>query len=221
MMVYAVATQSLNRKYGFVELELIRGDGDLKKVELQDPNQDDGKYMHHEHGRHWDSGRALKVNYIPKQLRRRSGRNIPDFNKFNGLFVVSDKFKSIVERLEPGVHQFIPLQIVEKGGEVLTDMWFMVVCNRLDTVDRERTTMVLHLGRCWTQSRDVPEDYWPEGFVSRGRDEKIVFNRSQIGDHHLWRDKHEATMTLVSDALAEALQNEGVTGINFFELESV
>ncbi|MET4131408.1 hypothetical protein ABIE62_000520 [Porphyrobacter sp. MBR-155] len=221
MMVYAVTTQSLNRKYGFVELELIRGDGDLKKVELQDPTQDDGKYMHHEHGRHWDSGRALKVAHLPKQLRRRSGRNIPDFDKFNGLFVVSDKFKSIVERLEPGVHQFIPFQIVERGGVVRADMWFMVVCNRLDTVDRERTTMMLHIGRLWAWSRDVPEDHWPEGFVSRGRDEKIVFNHAQVGNHHIWRDKHEATMTLVSDAMAEALRTAGVTGIDFFEQESV
>lgn len=131
-MVYAVATQSLNRKYGFVELDFIPGDGDRTKVELRDPAQDDGKFMHHEHDRHWDSGRAIKVDHVPRQLRRASGKEIPDFDMFYGLFVVSDKFRTIVEKLEPGAHQFIPFQIVEKGGEVMADMWFMVEISLAD-----------------------------------------------------------------------------------------
>ncbi|MEM6826774.1 MAG: DUF1629 domain-containing protein [Pseudomonadota bacterium] len=220
-MVCAVGTQSLNRKYGFVELEFIPGDGDHTKVELEDATQDDGKYMYKEHGRHWDSGRALKVDHFSKQLRRISGKNIPDFDRFHGLSIVSDKFKSIVEEFEPGVHQFVPFQIIEKGGDVLADMWFMVVCNRLDTADREHTTKLLFLGRTWTFSRHVPEGHLPDGFVPRDGEEKIVFNNAQVGDHHLWRDKHEATMILMSDALVEALQREGVTGIEFYEQESV
>ena len=58
-MVCAVGTQSLNRKYGFVELEFIPGDGDHTKVELEDDTQDDGKDMDKEHGRQWYSGLAL------------------------------------------------------------------------------------------------------------------------------------------------------------------
>ena len=94
-------------------------------------------------------------------------------------------------------------------------------CNRLDTVDREHTTILLFLGRTWTFSEDVPEGHLPDGFVPHDGEEKIVFNNAQVGDHHLWRDKQEATMTLMSNALVDALQDAGVTGIEFYEQESV
>jgi hypothetical protein len=60
------------------------------------------------------------------------------------MIVVSGRFREIVDQFEPGVHQFLPVRYVEQAN-VLAERYF-ITCNRLDSVDRIRTTMILHKG---------------------------------------------------------------------------
>ena len=155
---------------------------------------------------------------------------LPDYTSSYGLLCVSDTFKAVVETFEPGVHQFIPFEIVGDRKKYFADRWFnsyiasrwfMVVCNRLDTVDREHTTLVLRNGVVWRQAREVPSEQWPAGIDADTRGE-LYFSLSQIGDRHLWRDKHLGDEhPLVSDILVQALKESGVTGVSFAERQAV
>ena len=216
-MVYTIVPQGIKGSLGFANLSLLKGD-DERLIEVADTTPDGGLYFGH--GRDLRSGRPVKTEHFPKMLKKESGSKIPDFDRLHSLTYVSDKFKSIVEAIEPAVHQFIPFQIVGPHKAVLADMWFIVVCNRLDSVDREHTTLVLYKGRDWVPGRDVPSKYWPANFNPNVKG-KFVFNLRQIGDHHLWYDKHSGYGPYLSDALADALKAAGITGADLIKQEAV
>ena len=189
-----------------------------KLIEVEDSTPDGGLYFGH--GRALVSGRRVKTDHVPKQMKAQSKGPIPDYGKCYSLTFVSDRFKAVVEQIEPGVHQFIPFQIIGTHKSVLAEMWFMVVCNRLDGMDRDHTTLVLYKGRDWVPARDISSEYWPPN-TDPNVQGKFVFNLAQIGDRHLWFDKHSGYGPYLSDTLAEALIAAGVTGTNLIKQESV
>ena len=66
-----------------------------------------------------------------------------------GCRVPPERFREIVETFEPGVHQFLPVTYVDRSGKTLAQRHYFVACNRLDSVDRAQTTMVLFNGARW------------------------------------------------------------------------
>lgn len=216
-MVYALNNNIRIDGKRVVSLELMRGD-DVNLIEVADATPDGGLYF--EHGRALVSGRAIKLDHVPRQMRVDVGSVIPDYGSSYALKFVSDRFKSVVEALEPGVHQFIPFQIVGPKKAVLADMWLMVVCNRIDSVDREHTTLILDRGTIWMQYQEVPREEWPPNFNPH-RAPRFVFNLNQIGDHHLWYDKHSGHGPYLSGKLANALTAAEVTGTKLVKQEAV
>jgi hypothetical protein len=216
-MVYTIVPQGLKRSYGFVNLDLPKG-YDSQKIEVEDSTPDGGLYFGH--GRSMVSGRRVKTDHFLKTLNQYSGRKIPDFDCLHGFTYVSDCFKSVVESVEPGIHQFIPFQIIGPKKLVLADMYFMVVCNRLDSMDREETTFLLDTVGMWLPGREVPREQWPPNFDPNIKG-KFVFNLAQIGNHHLWHDKYSSFGPYLSDTLADALMSAGVTGADFIKQEAV
>ncbi len=126
-------------------------------------------------------GRPVRTEHVPTRMAwlDRQGHPIPDFD--NGLILnVSDRAKALVERLEPGVHQFLPVDYYDARGDLVERRHFLIVCNRLDSLDRARTTMVLSRGVMWRPAREVlrrrPEDI-PPGFDVHA-EPRMVFNRA-------------------------------------------
>jgi hypothetical protein len=66
---------------------------------------------------------------------------IPDFD--NGLVLnVSDAARDLIEAFEPNVHQFLPVDYFDRDGVLLERRNFLIVGNRLDSLDRAHETMV-------------------------------------------------------------------------------
>ena len=171
-------------------------DGDVDKIQPVDLTRDVGvrirpNYVY--------CGRPIEATYLPTKIEL-SGpkRQIPDLYDAYALFI-SAKVKDVIESFEPDVHQFFPIEIVwEDGGHAADRFWF-VPCNRLDTVDRAKTTY---------EFRNV----W---FLD-GSKKELVFNRSQIGNHHVWIDKFIVMSTpAVSEELKAALDAAGITGAHY------
>ena len=197
----------------------MKGDNE-QLIEVEDATPDGGLYMNQ--GLALFSGRRIKLDHVPKQMKAWSEGMLPDYGRSYGLMYVSDKFKAVVEAIEPEAHQFVPFEIVGAGKKHIADMWFMVVGNRLDSVDREHTTLALYRGVMWQLAREVPREYWPP-HVGPGTPSKLCFNLSQIGEHHLWFDRHIGTsqVPFVSSELADALKSVGVTGASFFKEDTI
>jgi Immunity protein family (Imm11) len=76
-------------------------------------------------------------------------------------------------------------------------MYFFNICNRLDTMDRERAT-AKEKGLFWDPSTG---DY--------------VFDKTAIGDRHAWKDKFLHPGLFLSDAVKSELEAAKLTGIIF------
>jgi hypothetical protein len=112
---------------------------------------------------------------------------------------VSERAREFIEGFEPGVHQFLPVDYFDRQERFLERRHFLIVCNRIDSLDRKHSRMRLVKDIMWS----------PDGVT----DPKIVFNRSQCGNAHLWVDKHLMGGPWISDELAEELKGIGLSGL--------
>jgi hypothetical protein len=147
-------------------------------------------------------------------------RGVTDYDGYNRLIYVSPRFRSLIEAIEPGVHQFFPLRLLDKAGNHLADHWVWVVCNRIDSVDRANTTLVLK-GIQWRHPGELPDGQVPQAAVA-SQPVKLVFNSSQVGNAHFWRDKHILPGGLYcSDDAARRISAAELTGIELIQAETV
>jgi hypothetical protein len=155
------------------------------------------------------AGLAVREEFLPKVIQITSGkRTVTDFDGYNGLICVSPKMKSVIEQFEPDVHQFLLVKLVNRKKEFLADHWIWVVCNRIDSVDREHTNLFLKHGLTW-RADGVEKP-------------KLVFNQTQIGSCHFWRDKHlDDGNLLCSDEAGAALQVANLTALKLTHKETV
>jgi Immunity protein family (Imm11) len=165
-MVYRMNIDPLLRGRGVKQL-----DGDFSKVELVDYTRDGGM-LNNTLG----SGRPVKTDFMPtRMLWDEAAGPIPDFNRSLALNI-SEQAKAFIERLEPGVHQFIPVDYVRSDGKLLEKRWFLVVCHRIDSTDHDRTTFVM------IENRNADGSLWDKhwlpvyNLVANGQLEKIPPN---------------------------------------------
>jgi hypothetical protein len=144
------------------------------------------------------AGRPIKPDHVPTRVVRLDRKwGIPDVDWGVGMYFGNDKFKQVVEQLEPGVHQFFPVDMLWKDGSLAQKMYMFNICSRLDTVSRKDSTA------------QKPKNYW------KPETGKLVFSLQRVGGHHIWIDKHVYHGRYMSDAMHDALQEAGVTGIGF------
>lgn len=173
-------------------------------------------------GEAYESGFRVSSNYLPTKVRFDDTRVPLDIDAFAALTFVSPVVRDLIERFEPGVHQFEPVEYVHSSGEHVTQMFVLFICRRLDTVDRHHTNMLLS-PRYWSAAKSVarrnPELVPPSTDLSVPS--KIVFNQGQIGTAHLWHDVHINASYFASDALVSALVEENITGFAGSQKEAV
>jgi hypothetical protein len=149
---------------------------------------------------HATLGYRINPEHVPTVLKWKSRHSIPDFEGPQGFLCVSSKLKAIIEQFEPGVHQFFPLKVVNKAGEHIADHWLWVVCNRIDSVDREHTTFVMDAGGWRNNYFQGDKRIWLDK-------PELIFSKAQTEGYHFWRDKHLlSTGIFCSDEAAEMLQ---------------
>lgn len=171
-------------------------DGDTSKISYVDTTPERGENPFFQAGRLY-SGRPVFPDFVPTKLKWNSKRNPPpDVLMHDGLILVSEEFKDVVEELESNVHQFFPIEVVFKDGGFARQMYFFNICNRLDTVDRERATVKFDAG-------------W---LIHSG---EFVFSLDLIDGRHIWIDKFIVEGRLVSDEFKLRVEKAELTGITF------
>jgi hypothetical protein len=175
-------------------------DDDYSKIENIDTSPDGGlnvgRFITGSAAVH--GGRKIKPEFVPTKILWESRPNrISDSFTPRTIPCVSERMKSMIEQLEPDVHQFFPVDVVGKEGDLFAKHYFFIVCNRLDSVDRESMPYELIGGR-WN---------------GVGPLNVIIFNRRQIGGAHVWIDKYIGDTILVSNALAGAFKKAKLTAL--------
>jgi hypothetical protein len=154
-------------------------------------------------------GVPVDATHLPtKVVWKDKKRRLSDFRRAHNIFIVSELFRSTLEELEPGVHQFKPVKLVWADGQPAGDFFWFYPCNRIDGMDRALTSLEFRedTGRWKTK---------PGG--------KYVVNLAQIGDRHIWIDPRMAAFDLpfVSKAFKRAMTDAGVKGIGYSELAAI
>ena len=205
-------------------------DGDFSKVELVDYTRDGGML-----NSALGSGRPVKTEFMPtRMLWDEAAGAIPDFEA-SLADNISERAKALIERFEPDVHQFIPVDYVLGDGKLLEKRWFLVPCHRIDSTDHDLTTfaMIEHRnddGSLWNK-------HWQSVYELAGNNEfekipphlprdtksKLVFSNKKIGNRKLWMDMYLLSRKgpFMSDDIANAIVSAGLTGINPTLMESV
>ena len=113
---------------------------------------------------------------------------------------IPPRTKEIIERLEPGVHQFLPLRVVYRIRGVETVHQFY-------TLKINRCAELYDLSRMKFSSTTLRP-----GLVVHNLEvgHPVVFQRSAIAGVHLWRQQKVKAAHLMSQELKEALEREAL-----------
>ncbi|WP_208347473.1 imm11 family protein [Pseudaestuariivita rosea] len=147
-------------------------------------------------------GRKLEPNEVPSVLKlEKNPQNLPaSFMTADSLYIVQKPFRDLIEKLDPGLHQFFPIEV------------------RL----RNETP---HDPSCYainvTETRDsiLDEQSSVEKFVTNpnNTDKHIIYYKKDVTvdpikltDIHLWREARYPWSLLMSDELRDALKETGL-----------
>jgi hypothetical protein len=142
------------------------------------------------------SGYKVDPTTVPKKIRWESmNRTPPEIHWFHSVLVISERMRNIIESFEPNVHQMLPVDLYRpKANDPFVRYYWLVVCNRIDSVDAKHTTFE-RLGRnkdgIWDLNRDPVKT--------------IVFNRLAIAGRHMWLDPFIVNGLQLSNELGDAL----------------
>lgn len=145
-------------------------------------------------------GRLLLEHEFPKLLKFESSKPaIRPLNQVsNGALAVSEPFKTMVENFDPGVHQFVPLDVQYGKRAVEEKRYIWNIHTYQDELDWERST--------------TKETRGYDKIVRK----KVVLRKQNVvlksepgeGKPHVFRLVGEPRIIAISDILKEALDKE-------------
>lgn len=129
----------------------------------------------------------IEASEVPATLLYR-GKNITDFciiaRGVPYINVVSERFRDLIEDLEPDVHNFIPVQIVRRdGSHVEGRFYYMNVRQLAYTIDIEKS----------------PRGRWKDyngNFIASIQmmphlpDPDVIYCADRVGNMHLWMERY-------------------------------
>ena len=134
------------------------------------------------------------------------------FGKAIGPWLVNSKIKDKIEELEPGTHEFLPVDVISEDRQVeYGRYYYVVISQKLDALDYERTHFVGGTGyEAGVRSK----------FNTRRARSKYPFPicliQSVIEGKHLWRGPaRQDTKYYCSDELRQFFLDNKLTGWDF------
>ncbi|NMJ44427.1 hypothetical protein GWK16_24495 [Roseomonas sp. JC162] len=159
---------------------------------------------------------------FPKRVQFTSAhKTIPDFVPIHGRLSVSPEAKALIEEFEPGIHQFLPVEIERRRS---TRPIYRLDGRVLDTPYYVFFPQVM-LDAVWVERSEVavrPRLHGPPSVNPKSsRDlDKLVLHREIVAGHHVWRGHYQCHMDLFfSNALAHEIEKRRLRKLNFVPLQ--
>jgi hypothetical protein len=131
---------------------------------------------------------------------------LPDHLPGSGFGAINAKIKDAIEGIEPGVHQFFPVEIVMPDGSLAEPYWFMNVVNRVNAVSLEHCVEVYEF---FYDKEKYPG--WSNIRFNTQSDTIIALRKSAIQGKALWYD-YKFENNFMSDALADFILVNKIRG---------
>lgn len=152
-------------------------------------------------------GRPFPEDLFPRQVRFTKGKKLSDYNGIvGGGTAVSQAFKDAVELIEPGVHQFFPVEILLKDGTLYKDpIYFLNIATRVESINPELG------GFNKSFSSKTPDRYYWS--AASGKAEFLAVYKDRLAGRALWKDnRFGGHYEFASDALLEQLRKTAPNG---------
>lgn len=156
-------------------------------------------------------------------VTRGKGDDLPDFGlaPWGGWGLVSSAFVDVVERLEPGVHEFLRIaEVVDRKGRVVEKRYFLMnVLQCFNAIDVERSSVELN-----EHKHDIDIDGRRQTFTSRTmrlvEPYVLTLKRVLVVGHHLWHGTNkDIFLVFFSDALHDAVTKAGLSPLHYHRAE--
>lgn len=141
-------------------------------------------------------------------------KSLPDFFPITDEIGVSQAFRDVVEELEPGVHQFFPVDVRQRNGKEVEGKYYLFVCCQLiDTaVVAERSDV--------SKSEPSPgSQFWyydllssiqyeedPSYPIRHSGNPRVILDSSIIRNKHFWIERRLPRDLFVSNAARDRMQ---------------
>ena len=127
--------------------------------------------------------------------------------------------KALIEELEPGVHQFWPLRIVQPKGEPFSEAYFGIRIGRfMDSFVADQSDPKVFL----EQVTIVGETQFTAFDRSRNGYAKLALSSEIIGNGHLWQETRLwGPLLCISDRLQSEITARGLRIVKHYQLKSV
>jgi hypothetical protein len=158
-------------------------------------------------------------------VKESKGENLPDFGlaPWGGWGLVSQVFVDIVEELEPGVNQFLPIaDTVDRKGRGVGKRYFLMnILQQINAIDVERSSVdFLETNHSFVV--DGSEKRFTLRTMRLLEPHTLVLKRSLIAGHHLWRGTTEDIYhVFLSDALHHAVKAANLSPLEHIQAEEV
>lgn len=130
------------------------------------------------------------------------------------IFAVDEALKDIIERLEPGVHEFLSIEIRMPRGKIFPRTYHILVIHQyLDSFSPENSKE----GSC---RADGPDHYFlaPNKQGVAG----LAFSRAVFGQAHLWRERRLGPeLTCFSDELNSAINEASLRIPKHYQMKEI
>lgn len=160
----------------------------------------------------------LEVMFSDRAVPRRLVA-LPDITSTLGAFVVSHAFREIVERFEPGLHQFEPVRIVYAKGEEEPRPYYIMVAGQrvVISLDQTRTQppMKEFPERPGLVKPDPTKPLYSFNSGTPIKDWAPVFRHKAVLGRHLFCAADFRNFVFVSAELRQALEAAGIAGAVF------
>ena len=113
------------------------------------------------------------------------------FKAINRVLAVNEQMKDLIERIEPGVHQFRPLTVLQPDSTPFPGSYFTMVIGQFrDAFQPEDTEQKLWREVSYTDNNNQTVITGLYTCLAVGEESyaRLAFSRRVIGDAHLWRD---------------------------------
>lgn len=158
-------------------------------------------------------GNSIKVEGFPRALKIVSAhKTLPDFFLLSGKHAISDRTKEVLEKLEPGVHQYIPVILQKKSGEKFDGEFFVLhPRSAVDAIVPEQSDVFFHTtpaGRKTLRFKKVRP--------------KLTVQKDKIQGRHFWTGEESFNRNFfASDTFFDEAQKVKLTGFDFIHMTEI
>ena len=161
----------------------------------------------------WMYGReSLNPLEMPKEIVLKGrGRELPSvLSSYSAIVICNEPLKLVLEGLDPGVHQFIPIAVSFASGEKPEGAFFILnVHHMLDTIIDEKSKA--DIGPLMPNSSNR---HYRLVFGFARNDGDVTVDKSKLSSVNLWREPAYPGLYMNSDKLQQRLKLENLA---FFE----